>query len=268
MRDIGVQPFPWFENEMDVGETIANRLRLKEAIFFIPGVPLLGHMLFPDNEHLRHQLFAAIEPVRQRLLEFSGRHDPRFFGGPASVELIAETAREHLFKPADTVTEKQWTRAARILRFVTDMAHDERSANLRGGASLNKAFLALADLAPRIQTASLRRAWDDFRDVAHLLAATEYLVECANESLAGDDIRAFNVDVLLFAPDLLLPLAYRFQEFGLSHRASTSKQTLLDPERLWRIPEPTGSNTVRLPTKPLTNEEMALVAGGSGSHGK
>jgi hypothetical protein len=116
---------------------------------------------------------------------------------------------------------------------VVDMAHDDRIA-LRRGPSISKA-IELCEIERTMPGHSqLRKAWSDFRDVAHLIAASACL---AHEGLAKAAAHEASIlKAIWIAPDAVLALAAGFQESGLQPKAVRRESPSLRPDKLWRIP--------------------------------
>ena len=259
MRGINIPLLPSFAADQNPAAVFAERIESQKEIYLVQGTLLLAYMLYPNNETRRDQLVAAVEPVRQHYLSWSGKQDPTFFERFGGVDALSGATRELLFSQAEEVTEREWSRVGRLLRLVADIANDEHGQTIRGGASLRKAMEIMSKLPPCYQPSSVKRAWKEFRDVAHFLAAADYLIEGANAYLAQGYPRAFHVDVPVFAPDILLSVTLSFQIFGLSHRPDTKTCPILGPETLWRIPSHLGVLPLRLPTKPLGEAQLAVL---------
>ena len=92
------------------------------------------------------------------------------FGGLGAV---AKPASDYLTEEIAGV-QRRWLLVADIFQMIVDMAHDDRIA-LRRGPSISKA-IELCEIE-RIMPghSQLRKAWSDFRDVAHLIVAGAYL---------------------------------------------------------------------------------------------
>jgi hypothetical protein len=143
-------------------------------------------------------------------------------------------------KPAfDLLTEeiawvqRRWLLVADIFQMIVDMAHDDRIV-LQRGASISKA-VELCEIERAMPGHSqLRKAWSDFRDVAHLIVASAYL---AHEGLAKAATHEASIlKAIWIAPDAVLALAAGFQEFGLQPKAVLNESPILRPDKLWRIP--------------------------------
>jgi hypothetical protein len=117
----------------------------------------------------------------------------RNFGGLGAV---AKPALDSLI---DEIThlQRDWLVVADIFHKTVDIAYDERFQS-KGGASISKA-IDLCEIERTLPGHSqLRRAWSDFRDVAHLLAASAYL---AHEGLNKAAVEASILKSIWIAPD-------------------------------------------------------------------
>ncbi|MGO9702133.1 MAG: hypothetical protein ACLPX7_23050 [Xanthobacteraceae bacterium] len=89
------------------------------------------------------------------------------FGGLRSV---AKPAFQRLTDEIAQV-QRRWLLVADIFHKIVDLAYDDR-IDLRGGPSISKA-IELCEIEYTMPGHSqLRNAWTDFRDVAHLIAAS------------------------------------------------------------------------------------------------
>jgi hypothetical protein len=80
----------------------------------------------------------------------------------------------------------------------------------------------------------LRKAWSDFRDVAHLITAGAYL---AHEGLAKAEAHEHSIlRAIWLAPDAVLALAFGFQECGLQPKPVRKESPTLRSDTVWRIP--------------------------------
>jgi hypothetical protein len=130
--------------------------------------------------------------------------------------------------------QQRWLLVADIFQTIVDMAHED-SIVLRRGSSISKA-IDLCELERGLPGHSqLRKAWSDFRDVAHLLTASAYL---AHKGLAhsGTADHASILNAIWVAPDAVLALAGGLQDFGLQPKSIRGEAPILRPETVWRIP--------------------------------
>jgi hypothetical protein len=129
--------------------------------------------------------------------------------------------------------QRRWLLVADIFQIIVDMAHDDRIA-LRRGPSISKA-IELCEIERTMPGHSqLRKAWSDFRDVAHLITASAYL---AHEGLAKAAAHEHStLKAIWIAPDAVLALASRFQKFGLRPKPVRKGSPTLRPDKVWRIP--------------------------------
>jgi hypothetical protein len=151
------------------------------------------------------------------------------FGG---VDAVAKPAFHHLTEEIAQV-QRRWLLVADIFQLIVDMAHDDRVA-LRRGPSISKA-IELCEIERSMPGHSqLRKAWSDFRDVAHLIAASAHL---AHEDLAKAAAHEASIlKAIWIAPDAVIALAAGFQEFGLQPKAVRKESTILRRDKLWRVP--------------------------------
>jgi hypothetical protein len=151
------------------------------------------------------------------------------FGGLGAV---AKPAFDHMAEEIAQV-QRRWLLVADIFQMIVDMAHDDRIA-LRRGPSISKA-IELCEIERTMPGHSqLRKAWSDFRDVAHLIAASARL---AHEGLAKAAAHEASIlKAIWIAPDAVVALAAGFQESGLQPKAVRNESPNLRPDKVWRIP--------------------------------
>ena len=134
------------------------------------------------------------------------------FGGLGAV---AKPAFDHMAEEIAQV-QRRWLLVADIFQMIVDMAHDDRIA-LRRGASISKA-IELCEIERTMPGHSqLRKAWSDFRDVAHLIAASARLAHEGLTKAAAHE--ASILKAIWIAPDAVVALAAGFQESGLQPKA-------------------------------------------------
>jgi hypothetical protein len=139
--------------------------------------------------------------------------------------------------------QRRWLLVADIFQLIVDMAYDDRIA-LRRGSSISKAIELCEIERTMPRHSQLRKAWSDFRDVAHLIAASAHLAHkgIANAIAARE---ASILKAVWIAPDAVLALAAGLQEFGLRPKAVRKESPILRHDKLWRVPPE------HLPNKPF-----------------
>jgi hypothetical protein len=170
------------------------------------------------------------------------------FGGLGAV---AKPAFDHLTEEIASV-QRRWLLVAYIFQMIVDMAHDDRIA-LQRGASISKAVELCEIEWTTPGHSQLRKAWSDFRDVAHLIAASAYL---AHEGLAKAAHEAAILKAIWIAPDAVLALAAGFQEFGLQPKAVRKESSILGRDTLWRIPPGFVPKNPFVVVRRLTEEQL------------
>jgi hypothetical protein len=227
----------------DCSRLYLNRLPADDALWPRVSLLLTAYMAWPNDEPERNSCVAtylarffqksargatrdmpaANVPKSQDLMTFEN------FGGLGAV---AKPAFDHLTEEIAQV-QRRWLLVADIFQMIVDMAHDDRIV-LHRGASISKA-IELCEIERTMPGHSqLRKAWSDFRDVAHLIAASAYL---AHEGLAkAATHKASILKAIWIAPDAVLALAAGFQEFGLQSKAVRKEAAILRRDKVWRIP--------------------------------
>jgi len=102
---------------------------------------------------------------------------------------------------------------------------------LRGGSVKKAIFLIdefISTVNPQVKQNQkyIREAWAKFKDVAHLAAAFVLTTHNMREDI-GDDLEEFGV---------FLAIAKDFEMFGVSFYPHAQKRPLLDPSRIWSVP--------------------------------
>jgi len=221
---------------------------------------LTAYLSWPNNEH-RRDSFAAICLARLRPSE-KGDEDPpvdsdvafEMFGG---MNAIASVAFDQLSVEIGQL-QRRWLWVADIFQVIVDMAYDGR-AILRGGTSISKA-IDICECEKQLPGHSqLRGAWSEFRDVAHLLAASAHL---AHEGLAraGGAHEASILKAIWIAPDAILTLAHGLQEFGLAPKPVQREAPILSPEGLWRLSDSHKPEKPFIVFRPLSDAQLAFLS--------
>ena len=215
----------------------AARLSADEVSRPRVSLALTAYMAWPNDEPRRASFVATYLAL---FLQDGGDGDPDVKGTQS--ETFAEfknfgglgaVAKPALDRLIDEIThlQRDWLVVADIFHKTVDIAYDERFQS-KGGASISKAIDLCENERALPGHSQLRRAWSDFRDVAHLLAASAYL---AHEGLNKAAVEASILKSIWIAPDAVLALAGGFQEFGLQPKSIRNASTILPPNTLWRI---------------------------------
>ena len=175
------------------------------------------------------------------------------FGGLGAV---AKPAFDHMAEEIAQV-QRRWLLVADIFQMIVDMAHDDRIA-LRRGPSISKA-IELCEIERTMPGHSqLRKAWSDFRDVAHLISASAFL---AHEGLAEAAAHEASIlKAIWLAPDAVLALAAGFQESGLQPKAVRKESSCLRPDKVWRIPPGLVPKKPFVVFRRLTEEQLGHLS--------
>ena len=103
----------------------------------------------------------------------------------------------------------------------------------------------------------LRKAWSDFRDVAHLMVAGACL---AHEGLAKAAAHEPSIlNAIWIAPDAVLALASGFQQFGLQPKPVRKESPTLRPDKVWRIPPRLVPKKPFVVVRRLTEEQLGYL---------
>jgi len=219
--------------------------RLSTDDFLRPDVSLLltAYMAWPNEEADRDSFVATCQT--RFIIAETGDGDasaPKVADAGESILVDKFGGFKAVAKPAfDYLSDKiarmqhRWLLVADIFQKIVDMAHDD-NIELRRGSSISKA-IDLCELERRMPGHSqLRKAWSDFRNVAHLLAASAYLAHEGIVHSAATAHQASILNAIWVAPDAVLPLAAGLQDFGLQPKSIRGEAPILRPETVWRIP--------------------------------
>ncbi len=220
---------------------VRSRLNQETVIWPEQAIPLVGYMGWPNDPESRA---ASVAIVRR------WREGSRFI--PSRLRQI----------------QTDWVRVADISNIhldLTEGSHQQR----RGGPSVGKAIAVAAGSirARGAHAANLWRAWKEYKDVAHLVAAATIIsAEVRRRAktrpfgelgLGADRLPPFTIAMLM--PDFVLSLALSFQEYGLSSIPQSREQPMLDPENLWRIAPDMNVVAVPPPVRKVSREAIAIL---------
>jgi hypothetical protein len=245
-----------------------NRLPGDDALWPRVSLLLTAYMAWPNDEARRNSCVAAyLAQFIQNSAEGTADDMPAAeasksldwitFEKLGGLGAVAKPAFDHLTEEIAQV-QRRWLLVADIFQMIVDMAHDEGIA-LRRGSSISKA-VELCELERKMPGHSqLRKAWSDFRDVAHLIAASAYL---AHEGLANTAAahEASILKAIWIAPDAVLALAAGFQESGLQPKAVRKESPSLRPDKVWRIPHGLVPKKPFVVFRRLTEEQLGHLS--------
>ncbi|MVT71070.1 hypothetical protein GPL21_39190 [Bradyrhizobium pachyrhizi] len=153
--------------------------------------------------------------------------------------------------------EKEWLSAGLILALVRRMA-EHHSDDI--GASLNRAFhiIETVEIPLTIRNKrDLQKAWKAYRPVAHFCAALfdRIIKLAAKSSDIGPDDDPLN-DMMSFLGE-----AEAYLNFGTSYEMPLAKnrETLLDPNNVWEIPDDAALISTALISEPLSGELLSAA---------
>jgi hypothetical protein len=240
MRVMNLPELPAGPNSVeDCVSLYLNRPTTEDALWPQASLLLTAYMAWPNDESSRNSLAAtylarflqnSAGNTRAEIASNSGDWIAfQKFGGLGAV---TRPAFDHLTEEIAGV-QRRWLLVADIFQMIVDMAYDDR-IELRRGPSISKA-IELCEIERTMPGHSqLRKAWSDFRDVAHLIAAGAYL---AHKGLAKAEAPEHSIlRAIWLAPDAVLALASGFQEFGLQPKPVRKESPTLRSDKVWRIP--------------------------------
>jgi hypothetical protein len=238
-----------------------ERLTSDEAPWPHISLLLTAYMAWPKDKSTRNSFMATylalfVEGGRTSQNDQDGStpnsQDLATFGGLRSV---AKPAFQRLTDEIAQV-QRRWLLVADIFHKIVDLAYDDR-IDLRGGPSISKA-IELCEIEYTMPGHSqLRSAWTDFRDVAHLIAASASL---AHESLSKAPGRDASIlKALWTAPDAVVALASGFQEFWLRHHPDKKSGGTINGKGLWQIPSALMPETPFIVFRRLTGAQIEYL---------
>jgi hypothetical protein len=251
MRNMSILPF---ERKIEIGDfDFFERSRLAQATVIRPeqAIALVGYMGWPNEPKLRAE---SITTLRR---------------WPEGSRAIPRRLRQ---------IQTDWVRVGDILSIHYDLTaggHQRR----RGGPSIGKAVsIAAARVKARgARPANLWRAWEAYKDVAHLVTAATIIradvrerakVKAIGEfALPSGQLQPFHITMLM--PDFVLSVALSLQEYGLKNIPQSREQPTLDPETLWRVPPDMNVMPLPPPVRQIDSNGMAVLnARRAGNRGK
>jgi hypothetical protein len=251
VRSMNIPPF---ERKIEIGDfDFFVRSRLAQAIVIWPeqAIPLLGYMAWPNQPERRAELAATLQ------------------GWSEGSRVIPPGLRQ---------MQTDWVRVADIFNLHYDLTAGDHQRR-RGGPSIGKAVsVAAARIRARgARPANLWRAWEAYKDVAHLLTAATIISADARERAktkpigeAGplsSHLQPFHITMLM--PDFVLSLALSLQEYGLKNIPQSREQPMLDPETLWRVPPNMNVAALAPPVRKMDSNSIAVLhARRAGNRGK
>lgn len=258
MRGINLPTLPLLDQGTDPVQAIIDRFERTEKAYYECGLYLSAYMLWPNNETRRNQWRLANEEQRRRLAEEPVDVDPLLipFGG---LMALSEAALAPLEEDAAKIERRDWIRTAEVFQAVIDIANDPRTSGLIGGASLEKAKDMLANEGTSDSGSTYEKAWQLYKDVAHFITAASQLAVRVKRLLPEGHEGVSPYSIVFFAPDALLASAMAYQQFGLDYVPHARKQSLLDSETVWRIPEKLGVKRAPLFVRKLPNSMVDFL---------
>jgi hypothetical protein len=244
-----------------------NRLPADDALWPRVSLLLTAYMAWPNDEVRRDSCVAT---YLARFIQNSAQgtaDDMPAAEAPKSLDWItfekfgglgavAKPAFDHLIEDIAQV-QRRWLLVADIFQMIVDMAHEDRIA-LGRGPSISKA-IELCEIERSMPGHSqLRKAWSDFRDVAHLISASAFL---AHEGLAEAAAHEASIlKAIWLAPDAVLALAAGFQESGLQPKAVRKESSCLRPDKVWGIPPGLVPKKPFVVFRRLTEEQLGHLS--------
>jgi hypothetical protein len=247
-------------------ELYSKRVGANDAPWPQVSMLLTAYMAWPNNEAARDSFAASYMALQ--LGRPTGKDvpapsddqpvDPKLkalqqFGG---LKAIANPALDFL---CDKIAQQQrgWLLVADIFQLIVDMAHENRII-LRRGPSVSKA-VELCEVERALPGHSqIRKAWSGFRDVAHLITAGAYI---ARQARVNDSelYESSLLEVVWRAPDALVALGAGFEQFGLEPKQVDKEESILRPQKLWRVPPDLKPQKPFVIFRRLTESQLAYL---------
>jgi hypothetical protein len=245
---------PPFDRKIEIADfDFLVRSRLAQAVVIWPeqAIPLVGYMAWPNQPELRAETVAILRG---------------WFEG------------SQMIPPGLRQIQTDWARVADIFSQHCDLTAGDHQRR-RGGPSIGKAVsVAAARIRARgARAANLWRAWQAYKDVAHLVTAATIISADARERAKVKPIGEFGphacqlqpLHITMLMPDFVLSLALSLQEYGLKNIPQSREQPMLDPETLWRVPPDMNVLAVPPPARKIDSHSIAVLnARRAGNRGK
>jgi hypothetical protein len=206
---------------------------------------LTAYMAWPDDQRARDSFMASLLARQignqgpgvvnsEQADEGSSSRQWKAFEKFGGINAVSRPAFDYLIGTIGQM-QRRWLLVADIFHLIVDMALDDRVA-LRRGSSVSKA-IELCELEQHLPGHSqLRKAWSDFRDVAHLVTAAAFIAHQASARKGTAPLDASILKAIWAAPDATIAASAGFQEFGLKPKTVQREPPVLRPESIWRIP--------------------------------
>jgi len=219
---------------VDLENLYRTRLQQKPSVHSSVAIPLLGYMAWPNDEVARQN----------------------------GTEILKSWIDGEDRSPNLKLIHQHWGQVADIVnlhRALSEGHHQES----RGGASVGKAiFLASKRIRARgAKQPSLWRHWGEYKDVAHLIAsaiAVCFDIQTRNRQepfgLGLQELLPMRVACLV--PDLIIGIGLTYEKYGLSRAAEGGKESMLDPQTVWRIPLDINIEPAPPPPRSILSEEI------------
>jgi hypothetical protein len=233
---------PLFPNKIEISDFehyYRTRLGEKADLKASWGIPLLGYMGWPNQEEERKQAIALLKDW----LNGSDSPLPENF----------------------TAMHQAWVRVTDIVHLHYDLARGNHQ-EARGGASVGKAiFLASKNAQARgTGQATLWSLWGQYKDVAHVIAATMLVCGDLKERHKTTSLRLnlqqlLPARVALMMPELILAVGRTYQDHGLDHVPFARSEPMFDPETIWRIPAEINVAAIAPPRREIRPEDSVIL---------
>jgi hypothetical protein len=245
-------------------ELYSKRVGANDAPWPQVSMLLTAYMAWPDNEAARDSFAASYLALQLGRTTGEGVPEPsddrpinpklnafQQFGG---LKAIADPALDFLYGKI-AQEQRAWLLVADILQLIVDMAHENR-ITLRRGPSVSKA-VELCEIERALPGHSqIRKAWSAFRDVAHLIAAGAYVARQARTN-HSEPYKSSILEVIWRAPDALVALGAGFEQFGLEPKQVDNEASILQPQKLWRVPPDLRPQKPFIIFRRLTESQLA-----------
>jgi len=255
-------------------DVLLTRRQTADLCYWPEGIRLLSYMIWPNAELKRTQWVDVHSTFQSWGNEaIAGGNPPGFVTLLAVTKALRTPELSELYDHLTKIQFREWRRTAELFQSVIDIDKDKVTNAAQGGASLGKAADLVAfrvkqsaksknEYQPRMGRISLLGTWQDYRDVAHFIAAADILVREGNRHLreVGEEQHHIDLyDAVFTAPDAVLRVALAYQKFGLTYFPHSRNDPLL-PSSLWRIPERMGIKPAQLPFITLSDEDRDFLA--------
>jgi hypothetical protein len=240
MRTMEIRGFPGRRVHItDLESVVKGRLRSDYVKWPEQAVPLVGYMVWPNDEDARNSWIEA--------------HQQNDKTGISALVRKFRNVQQH------------WARVADIVHLHCDLVQG-RHQEARAGASVGKA-ISLIDANAKSKGTGASKLWEIWaanKDVAHLITAAVLVSadvqtrhRLAPYGMSLHQFQPYRMAMLL--PELVISVAMTIENYGLRRVAHGRREPLFDPESFWHIPPDINVSAIPLPVRRISKSDVAVL---------